>query len=446
MGATLLKEAARKTVEQAGDGTTTATVLAEAILKEAVKENISTRDLKQGINSAVKKVVEYLDKVSVQVEGDMLNQVATISANNDKELGKLISGAFEKVGKSGIVTMEESKDLESSVKIIDGMQYEKPIKSLHFVTDQSKGTAELKNPLVLIVESKIENIRKIQGVLEYVIKQNEPLFIIADVEPQVLAALAMNKMKGNIKVCIVDAPTYGFTKKEKLNDLALMTGATVINEDLGDDMDLISFEHLGRAKKIVSNKENTIIQVKETPKVINDLILELKEKQDKEKLPGLKMAYEKRLALLAAKVAVVKVGANSEIELREKSDRVEDAICATRAAIKEGIVAGGGVALLNAASQVKHQNIGEKILLKAIQYPFNTILNNAGIKNDIPIVVEGHGIDVVTGNMVQMVKEGIIDPLLVTKSALTNAASVATTILSTDCIINNIRLHEGDRK
>tara|TARA_B100002051_G_scaffold276579_1_gene325819 strand:+ start:8895 stop:10448 length:1554 start_codon:yes stop_codon:yes gene_type:complete len=446
MGATLLKEAARKTVEQAGDGTTTATVLAEAILKEAVKENISTRDLKQGINSAVKKVVEYLDKVSLQVEGDMLNQVATISANNDKELGELISGAFEKVGKSGIVTMEESKDLESSVKIIDGMQYEKPIKSLHFVTDQSKGTAELKNPLVLIVESKIENIRKIQGVLEYVIKQNEPLFIIADVEPQVLAALAMNKMKGNIKVCIVDAPTYGFTKKEKLNDLALMTGATVINEDLGDDMDLISFEHLGRAKKIVSNKENTIIQVKETPKVINDLILELKEKQDKEKLPGLKMAYEKRLALLAAKVAVVKVGANSEIELREKSDRVEDAICATRAAIKEGIVAGGGVALLNAASQVKHQNIGEKILLKAIQYPFNTILNNAGIKNDIPIVVEGHGIDVVTGNMVQMVKEGIIDPLLVTKSALTNAASVATTILSTDCIINNIRLHEGDRK
>jgi len=446
MGATLLKEAARKTVEQAGDGTTTATVLAEAILKEAVKENISTRDLKHGINSAVKKVVEYLDKVSVPVEGDMLNQVATISANNDKELGELIGGAFEKVGKSGIVTMEESRDLESSVQIIDGMQYDKPIKSLHFVTDQSKGTAELKNPLVLIVESKIENIRKIQGVLEYIIKQNEPLFIIADVEPQVLAALAMNKMKGNIKVCIVDAPTYGFTKKEKLNDLALMTGATVINEDLGDDMDLISFEHLGRAKKIVSNKENTIIQVKETPEVINDLILELKEKQDKEKLPGLKMAYEKRLALLAAKVAVVKVGANSEIELREKSDRVEDAICATRAAIKEGIVAGGGVALLNASSKVKSKNTGEKILLKAIQYPFNTILNNAGIKNDIPIVLEGHGIDVVTGNMVQMIKEGIIDPLLVTKSALTNAASVATTILSTDCIINNIRLHEGDRK
>ena len=446
MGATLLKEAARKTVEQAGDGTTTATVLAEAILKEAVKENISTRDLKEGINSAVKKVVEYLEKVSVPVEGDMLNQVATISANNDKELGELIGGAFEKVGKSGIVTMEESRDLESSVQIIDGMQYDKPIKSLHFVTDQSKGTAELKNPLVLIVESKIENIRKIQGVLEYIIKQNEPLFIIADVEPQVLAALAMNKMKGNIKVCIVDAPTYGFTKKEKLNDLALMTGATVINEDLGDDMDLISFEHLGRAKKIVSNKENTIIQVKETPEVINDLILELKEKQDKEKLPGLKMAYEKRLALLAAKVAVVKVGANSEIELREKSDRVEDAICATRAAIKEGIVPGGGIALLNAALNNDEDNVGEKVLMRAILSPYKKILDNAGIEEIKIPEKDGFGIDVVTGNMVQMIKEGIIDPLLVTKSALTNAASVATTILSTDCIINNIRLHEGDRK
>ena len=446
MGATLLKEAARKTVEQAGDGTTTATVLAEAILKEAVKENISTRDLKEGINSAVKKVIEYLEKVSVPVEGDMLNQVATISANNDKELGELIGGAFEKVGKSGIVTMEESRDLESSVQIIDGMQYDKPIKSLHFVTDQSKGTAELKNPLVLIVESKIENIRKIQGVLEYIIKQNEPLFIIADVEPQVLAALAMNKMKGNIKVCIVDAPTYGFTKKEKLNDLALMTGATVINEDLGDDMDLISFEHLGRAKKIVSNKENTIIQVKETPEVINDLILELKEKQDKEKLPGLKMAYEKRLALLAAKVAVVKVGANSEIELREKSDRVEDAICATRAAIKEGIVPGGGIALLNAALNNDEDNVGEEVLMRAILSPYKKILDNAGIEEIKIPEKDGFGIDVVTGNMVQMIKEGIIDPLLVTKSALTNAASVATTILSTDCIINNIRLHEGDRK
>jgi chaperonin GroEL len=448
MGATLLKEAARKTVEEAGDGTTTATVLANAILKHASEEKniyINTRELKEGINSAVKKVVNYLEKISIPVEGNMIDQVATISANNDQKLGKLIGGAFKDVGKTGMVIMEESKDLESSVKIIDGMQYDQPLKSLHFVTDQTKGTAELKNPLVLIVESKIENIRKIQGVLEYVIKNNKPLFIIADVEPQVLAALAMNKMKGNIKVCIVDAPTYGFTKKEKLNDIALMTGATVINEDLGDDMDLIHHEHLGKAKKITSTKDNTIIQVDEIPLEVEDLIKDLKLKQEKEKLPGLKMAYEKRLALLAAKVAVVKVGANSEIELKEKSDRVEDAICATRAAIKEGIVPGGGIALLNAALNIKESNAGEKVLSKAILSPFKTILDNAGYKEYTIPADEGHGIDVVTGNMVNMIDSGIIDPLLVTKSALINAASVATTILSTDCVINNIRLHEGNR-
>ena len=257
MGATLIKEAARKTVEEAGDGTTTAIVLAKAILKEASEKEINTRQLKEGINSAVKKVIKYLEDISIEVTGDMIDQVATISSNNDLELGQLIGGAFKSVDRTGVVIMEESKDLTSSVKIIDGMQYDRPLKSLHFVTYQNKGVAELKNPLVLVVESKIENIRKIQGVLEYVIKNNKPLFIIADVEPQVLAALAMNKMKGNIKVCIVDAPVFGFTKKEKLNDLALMTGATVINEDLGDDMDLIDPSHLGKAQKIISNKDNT---------------------------------------------------------------------------------------------------------------------------------------------------------------------------------------------
>jgi chaperonin GroEL len=446
MGATLLKEAARKTVEEAGDGTTTATVLAEAILKEAVKENINTRELKQGINSAVKKVVKYLEKISIPVKGEMIDQVATISANNDKELGELIGGAFKSVGDTGVVIMEESKDLESSVKIIDGMQYDKPLKSLHFATDKVKGIAELKKPLVLVVESKIENIRKIQGVLEHAIRQNESLFIIADVDPQVLAALAMNKMKGNIKVCIVDAPTYGFTKKEKLNDLALMTGATVINEDLGDDMDLIDPSHLGRAKKVTCNKDNSIIQVEEVHEAVHVLIKELQEKQAKEKIAGYKLALEKRLALLAAKVAVVKVGANSEIELKEKSDRVEDAICATKAAIKEGIVPGGGIALLNAALNNDEDNVGEKVLMRAVLSPYKKILDNAGIEEiEIPSK-DGFGIDVVTGNMVNMIDNGIIDPLLVTKSALTNAASVATTILSTDCIINNIRLHEGDRK
>ena len=442
MGATLIKEAARKTVEEAGDGTTTAIVLAKAILKEASEKEINTRQLKEGINSAVKKVIKYLEDISIEVTGDMIDQVATISSNNDLELGQLIGGAFKSVDRTGVVIMEESKDLTSSVKIIDGMQYDRPLKSLHFVTDQNKGVAELKNPLVLVVESKIENIRKIQGVLEYVIKNNKPLFIIADVEPQVLAALAMNKMKGNIKVCIVDAPVFGFTKKEKLNDLALMTGATVINEDLGDDMDLIDPSHLGKAQKIISNKDNTIIQVEETPEAVKDLIEEVQAKQAIEKVPAYKIAHERRLA---AKVAVVKVGANSEIELREKSDRVEDAICATKAAIKEGIVPGGGIALLNAAENIEEINEAEKVLTRAVISPYKIILENAGLKPEMP-KKHGFGIDVVTGNMVNMINGGIIDPLLVTKSALSNAASVATTILSTDCIINNIRLHEGDRK
>jgi len=445
MGATLLKEAARKTVEEAGDGTTTATVLAQAILIEASSKNINSRELKEGINSVVKKVVQFLEKNSLEVTGDMIDQVATISSNNDPELGNLIGGAFKSVEKTGIVMMEESKDIVSSVEVVDGMQYDKPLKSLHFVTDQATGIAELNNPLVLIVESQIDSVRKIQGILEHAIKNNESLFIIADVDPQVLSALAMNKMKGNIKVNIVDGPTYGFTKKEKLNDLAMMTGATVINEDLGDDMDLIEPIHLGRCKKVVSNKYDTIIQIEKTPEKVKDIIKEIQQKLHVEKLPGYIIAHEKRLALLAAKVAIVKVGANSEIELKEKSDRVEDAICATKAAIKEGIVSGGRIALLNAAMYIKAESESEQVLLEAIKASFKIILENAGIVDYTLPKVKGEGLDVVTGNMVNMINKGIIDPLLVTKSALTNAASVATTILSTDCIINNIRMHESGR-
>ena len=445
MGATLLKEAARKTVEEAGDGTTTATVLAQAILTEASSKNINSRELKSGINSAVKKVVKFLEDNSIQVTGDMIDQVATISSNNDTELGKLIGGAFKSVANTGVVMMEESKDIVSSVEVVDGMQYDKPVKSLHFVTDQINGTTELIDPLILVVESQIDSIRKIQGVLEFAIKNNESLLIIADLDPQVLAALAMNKMKGNIKVCVVDAPTYGFTKKEKLEDIAMMTGATVINEDLGDDMDLIEPIHLGRATKSISGQYDTIIQIKETPKGVKNLIKEINERLSTEKIPGFKIALEKRLGLLAAKVAIVKVGANSEIELKEKSDRVEDAICATRAAIKEGIVSGGGIALLNASSSIKAESKSEQVLLEAIKAPFKTILDNAGIIDYTLPKVKGEGLDVVTGNMVNMINSGIIDPLLVTKSALMNAASVATTILSTDCIINNIRIHEGGR-
>ena len=445
MGATLLKEAARKTVQEAGDGTTTATVLARSILKQANLKNINSRDLKNGINSAVKKTVKFLEKNSVKVTGDMIDQVATISSNNDTELGTLIGGAFKSVGNNGVVLMEESQDTESTVEIVDGIQYDKPLKSLHFVTDQEKGISELENALVLIVESKIENVRKIQNILEFAIKNNESLLIIGDAEPQVMAALAMNKTKGNIKVNIVDAPTYGFLKKEKLNDLALMTGATVINEDLGDDMDLVDTVHLGRCAKVVSNKWDTIIQVDEVPEEVEELIKTIKSKADKAKIVGLKIQLEKRLALLSAKVAIIKVGANSEVELKEKRDRVEDAICATKAAIKEGIVSGGGIALLNAYSSIIADSESEQVLLDAIKAPFDAILDNAGILDYTLPKVVGEGLDVVTGNMVNMIDSGIIDPLLVTKSALTNAASVATTILSTDCIINNLRVNESNR-
>ena len=447
MGATLLKEAARKTVREAGDGTTTATILAHAILKEAYKyiDKTNSRQIKDGILSAVNKVIAYLDKVSVPVE-DKIKQIATISTNNDSELGELIAEAFIAVGKTGVVIMEPSQQGETNVEIVEGIEYDKGLLNPNFVTNKENNTSELENPLVLIVDSKIDSIRQIQNVLEYVIKNNKALFIIGDVEPPVLSALVMNKMKGNIKVNIVDPPAFGLRRKEILEDIALLTNSQIINEDLGDDLNTIEIDYLGACLKTTTSNDQTIIQVESISEEVEKIINEIKKKLSKKLKPHEVIGYEHRLARLSAKVAVVKVGANSDIELKEKQDRVEDAICATKAAIKEGIVPGGGIALLNASQHVKHNNVGEEILLKAISYPFEIILDNAGIKNDIPIVLEGHGIDVVTGNMVQMVKEGIIDPLLVTKSALTNAASVATTILSTDCVINNIRVDESSRK
>jgi len=298
----------------------------------------------------------------------------------------------------------------------------------------------------LIVESEVENVRKIQSVLEYAIKQNRSLLIIADVDQQVMSALAMNKLKGNIKVNLIDAPVYGVNKKETLEDLALLTGATVINEDLGDDIDLIGPEHLGEIQKSVTSQTETILHVGEVCKEVKEIIKDLKSKLKTAKHPGIVVNTEKRLARLSGKVAVVKVGANSEVELKEKKDRVEDAICATKAAIKEGIVPGGGIALLNASQKVQTSNAYENILLRAIKAPFKTILSNAGIVNHKVSLTEGKGLNVVTGNMVNMIESGIIDPLLVTKSALRNAASVASTILSTDCVINNLRVNEGNRE
>ena len=441
MGATLLKQAARKTVSEAGDGTTTATVLAHSILEEAykvmTKEN--SRDLKFGINQATEKVVDYLNSIVTKIEDDMIDQVATISTNNDLVLGKIIADAFRSVDETGVVMLEVSDLPETKFETIDGVQYDRGLKNIHFVTNQETKTSELEKPLVLIIESEVDNVRKIQSVLEYAIKNNRSLLIIADVDQQVLSALAMNKLKGNIKVNLIDAPIYGVNKKETLEDLAMLTGATVINEDLGDDIDLIGPEHLGEIKKSISSENETILHIGENSDEVKKLIKEIKLKLKTAKHPGVIINHEKRLARLSGKVAVVKVGANSEVELKEKRDRVEDAICATKAAIKEGIVPGGGIALLNAAQKVLVTSEGEQVLLDAIKAPFKTILANAGIENYKIPTVEGEGLNVVTGDMVNMIKSGIIDPLLVTKSALRNAASVATTILSTDCVINNLR-------
>ena len=447
MGATLLKEAARKTVREAGDGTTTATVLAHSILTEAYKvsDKTNSRELKEGINKATEAVVKYLKKISVDVKGKMIDQIATISTNNDPELGKIIADAFRAVDNTGIVMMETSADGKTVVEVIDGVQYDKGLTNPHFITNKQNKSAELENALVLLVESPIDTIRQIQPVLEYVIKNNKPLLIIGDLEQGVLSALAMNKNKGNIKVNVINAPTYGISKKEVLDDLALLTGATIINEDLGDDMDLIQVEHLGSCLKSVTTQDETILQFGESSQEILDIIVELKKQLSQDNPAHKVVKLEKRLAMLAAKIAIVKVGANSDIELKEKTDRVEDAICATKAAIKEGIVPGGGIALLNASMNVKANSLGERLLLSAITAPYRAILENAGVENlEVP-TRKGQGYNVVTGKMVNMINSGIIDPLLVTKSALQNAASVATTILSTDCVINNLRIDESDR-
>ena len=273
MGATLLKEAARKTVSEAGDGTTTATVLAHAILKEAYKvsDKTNSRELKDGIKSAVKKVVKYLESVAIEAKGDMITQIATISTNNDEELGGIISEAFKAVDNTGVVMLETSASGKTEFEIVDGVQYEKGITNSHFITNKQNKTAELENPLVLLIESPVDTIRQIQSVLEYVIKNNKPLLIIGDLEQGVLSALAMNKNKGNIKVNVVNAPTYGVNKKQILDDLSLLTGATIINEDLGDDLDLIQVEHLGSCLKSVTTHNETVIQIKET----SDKVLKL---------------------------------------------------------------------------------------------------------------------------------------------------------------------------
>lgn len=441
IGATLIKQAAQKTVDDAGDGTTTATVLAKAILDEAESHSLldDERAMREGINSGVNKVIKYLEKSSKKVTGKKIDQVATISANNDLELGKTIGKAFKMVDETGVVMMEKSEDETTYVELVEGFQFNRGLRGKHFLTDKVKHLSVLDNPLVLIVENKIENIRKIQGVLEHVIKKGRSLLIIADVDRQVETSLAMNVVKGNIKVNILEAPIYGVSKADILEDLCAVTGATLVNENLGDQMDLITSDMLGTCSKSVTNSKDTILKFNGSSENVKSLIDRLVNYLETLTNKNTIAKVEKRIANLKSKLAIVKVGANSEMELNEKLDRVEDAICATKAAIKEGIVPGGGIALLNANMHLEPTCMGEEVLYQAIRKPYELILSNAGVKEYVDPDEDNRGLNVVTGNTVDMVKAGIIDPLLVTKSALKNAASVATTILSTDCVINNIR-------
>jgi chaperonin GroEL len=448
MGATLIKEAAKNTVKEAGDGTTTATVLAESLLNQVNSTDLtknSLRNVKNGVNSGLIKVNDYLDSVKIDVNDDMLTNVAAISCNNDVELGKIIAEAYQKVGKDGVVLMETSDTEETYVEVVDGVQLnECGLTSPHFVTNTDKQKCELESPLVLVCMSEIPNIRKIQTVLEYVIKQNRSLLIVAPVSQQVKSALLMNKVKGNIKVNIIDLPGFGPTKKDTCEDLAVLTGATVMNEELGDDLDAITVDMLGEAEYAATDDKNTVITtIEDLGENVAERIDQVSKLVADEKNGFIKKKLEQRLSMLSGSVGIIKVGADSKVELKEKKDRVEDAIYATKAALKEGIVPGGGIALFNASQKIPTDSVGEKILLDAIQSPFKTIMQNAGLDPQTS-VDEGMGIDVVTGKSVNMVEAGIIDPVLVTKSALKNAVSVVMTIVSADCVISNVRADESN--
>jgi len=445
MGATLVKESARNTVREAGDGTTTATVLTEAIIDEldkAIGDN-TIRELKEGVNSGLKKVIEFLDEMAIDVEGDMLRSVSTISCNNDPELGAIIAEAYERVGKNGVVLMETSDTEDTIVDVVDGVQLQCGLTSPHFITNTDKHVAELEEPLVLTVMSEIPNVRKIQSILEYVIKKGRALLIIAPVAQQVKAALMMNKVKGNIKINIIDPPGFGPTKADSMKDIAMITGSTVINEELGDDLDLISVEHLGEADFAVTSDQTTILTISDVSEDLDERIKSITKLIAEEQNGFLKRKLEDRLATISGGVGIIRVGANSKVELKEKKDRVEDAIYATKAALKEGVIPGGGSALYWAAHKIPATNEGEAALLEAIKSPFYTILNNAGIDPDVSNCKDNCGIDVITGECVNMVDAGIVDPVLVTKSALKNAVSVANTIMSADCVISNIRVNES---
>ena len=456
MGAQMVKEVASRTATDAGDGTTTATVLAQAIVKEGMKyvtAGHNPMDLKRGIDRATRAAVEELSKISKPCETqEEIAQVGSISANGDSEVGKMIADAMAKVGKDGVITVEDGKSLQDELDVVEGMQFDRGYLSPYFITNQDKQIVELDNPFVLLFDKKISAIRDLVPVLEAVAKAGKPLLIVAeDVEGEALATLVVNHMRGIIKTCAVKAPGFGDRRKSMMEDLAVLTGGKVVAEELGLTLDKITTEHLGMAGRVEINKENTIIiegagqpsEIEARVKAIRTQIDEVASDYDKEKL-------QERVAKLAGGVAVIRVGAATEVEMKEKKDRIDDALHATKAAVEDGIVPGGGVALVRAKQAIlalqgsnADQNAGIAIVLRAMEEPLRQIVNNAGDSADVVLnrVAEGtgnYGYNAATEQYVDMLDAGVIDPTKVTKTALVNAASVAGLLLTTDCAIFNL--------
>lgn len=456
MGAQMVKEVASKANDVAGDGTTTATVLAQAIVNEGVKAvaaGMNPMDLKRGIDKAVTAVVAELKALSKPCETSKeIEQVGTISANSDSVVGKLIAQAMEKVGKEGVITVEDGTGLEDELDVVEGMQFDRGYLSPYFINKPENATVEFENPFILLVDKKISNIRELLPVLEGVAKAGRALLIIAeDIEGEALATLVVNTMRGIVKVAGVKAPGFGDRRKAMLQDIAILTGGTVISEELGMELEKATLEDLGQAKRVVITKDDTTIidgmgdeaQIKARVAQIRKQLEETTSEYDKEKM-------QERVAKLAGGVAVLKVGAATEVEMKEKKDRVEDALHATRAAVEEGVVAGGGVALVRAAVKVsdlkgdnEDQNVGIKLALRAMEAPLRQIVTNAGeeasvVANAVKAGKDNYGYNAGTDQYGDMIEMGILDPTKVTRSALQFAASIAGLMITTECMVTEL--------
>jgi chaperonin GroEL len=455
MGAQMVREVASKTSDVAGDGTTTATVLAQSIYKEGLKMVAAGANptlIKKGIDTGVDRVVNDLKELSQQVTGKMIAQVGAISANNDLSIGEIIAEAMEKVGKDGVITVEEGKSLETVLDFVEGMQFDRGFLSPYFVTDADRMVAELENALILLHDKKLSNLREILPLLEQVAKSGQPMLVVAeDIEGEALATLVFNKIRGILNIVAVKAPGFGDRRKAMLEDIAILTGAQVVSEELGMKLENVTLEHLGNAKKIVVDKDNTtIVEGAGTDEAIKGRIAQLKNQiedttsdYDKEKL-------QERLAKLSGGVAVIRVGAATETELKEKKARVEDAMHATKAAVEEGIVPGGGIALLKSIKNLRAINLdgdmqlGINILIKSLEAPLRQIAVNAG--HEGATIVEkvkdsdkkGFGFNALTEKYTDLIAEGIIDPTKVVRIALQNAASVAGLLLTTEGLVSEI--------